>query len=107
VAVEAVAVGLLDAALEWAYVGVHFFYHEGHEGNEGLKDETFQAAFQDFHIEIDQKALFYFGEFHICHQLGFMNRFQLGHGFQFHDDGIFDGSSKKSSEFFKAHFNIS
>ena len=66
------------------------FYHEGHEGNEGLKDETFQAVFQDFHIEIDQKALFYFGEFHICEQLGFMNRFQLGHGFEFYDDGIFN-----------------
>ena len=24
------------------------FYHEGREGNEGLKDETFQAVFQDF-----------------------------------------------------------
>ena len=24
------------------------FYHEGLEGNEGLKDETFQAVFQDF-----------------------------------------------------------
>jgi hypothetical protein len=24
------------------------FYHEGREGNEGLKNETFQAVFQDF-----------------------------------------------------------
>ena len=37
-AVEAVAVGLLDAALEWedvgvfAYLGFHLFYHEGLEG---------------------------------------------------------------------------
>jgi hypothetical protein len=50
------------------------FYHEGHEGNEGLKDETFQAVFQDFHIEIDQKALFYFGKSHICQQLSFMKK---------------------------------
>ena len=47
--VEAVAVGLLDTALEWEDVGFHLFYHEGHEGNEGLKDETFQAVFQSFH----------------------------------------------------------
>ena len=51
---------MLDAALEWedvgvfAYLGFHLFYHEGHEGNEGLKDETFQAVFQDLRIEIDQ-----------------------------------------------------
>ena len=60
------AVGLLDAALEGEDVGFHLFYHEGHEGNEGLKDETFQAVFQNFHVEIDQMAVFYFGEFHIC-----------------------------------------
>ena len=77
-AVETVEVGLLDAALEWEEFVFHLFYHEGHEGNEGLKGETFQAVFQNFYIEIDQKALFYFDEFHICHQLGFTNRFQLG-----------------------------
>ena len=32
---DAVAVGLLDAALEWEGLGFHLFYHEGHEGNEG------------------------------------------------------------------------
>jgi len=31
VAVGTVAVGLLDAALEWEDVGFHLFYHEGHE----------------------------------------------------------------------------
>ena len=70
--------------------GFHLFYHEGHEGNEGLKDKAFQAVFQDLYIEIDQKALVYFGEFHIREQLGLMNRFQLGHGFEFYDDGIFN-----------------
>ena len=69
---------------------IPLFYHEGHEENEGLQDETFQAVFQDFHIKIDQEALFYFGEFHIREQLGIVNRFQLGHGLQFHDDGIFN-----------------
>ena len=73
-AVETVAAGLLDAALEWEDVEFHLFYHEGHEGNEGLKVETFQAVFQDFHIEIDQKSLFYFGQSHIREQLDLMNR---------------------------------
>ena len=31
VAVKTVAVGLLDAALEWEDVGFHLFYHGGHE----------------------------------------------------------------------------
>jgi len=35
------------------------------KGMKVLKDETFQAVFEDFHIEIDQKTLFYMGQFHV------------------------------------------
>jgi hypothetical protein len=60
------------------------------KGMKGLKYETFETVFQDFYVEIDQKALLYFSQPHIRKQLGLMNRFQLGHGFQFQDDGIFN-----------------
>jgi len=33
------------------------FYHEVHGEHEGLKDETFQAIFQQGNIEIDQESI--------------------------------------------------
>ena len=48
-----------------------------------LKSHAFYAIFKNGHVEVDQEASFYPGQFEVGEKLGFMNGLQISAGFQF------------------------
>ena len=56
-------------------------------------DKTLDSFFKPYHIEINEQAGIYPGEFHICQKLCLMNVKYSFHAFQFQDECILQSNN--------------